>query len=86
MQTTVQIPVELYERAASIAATEGIPVTDVIARGLRVALGENRLGARGRIAFPLHHSTRPGVLGIEEIRAAAEAAARQEDDARVGIA
>ena len=82
MGTTVHIPDELYRQAESIAALEGISVGDLIARGLRLALAETHPTARERIAFPLHHSARPGVLSAQRVRAAEEAAAQQEDGAR----
>lgn len=83
MRTTVDIPDELYDQAKSKASREGVPVGDLIAQGLRLALGEARLsGGRQRIGFPLHHSTRPGVLSVEAVEAAEEAAAEQEDASR----
>ena len=84
MQTTVDIPDELYQQAESKAAREGIPVGHLIARALRRALDETRMGGRQRIAFPLHHSARPGTLNVAQVRAAEEAAAQQEDAARAG--
>jgi len=84
MRATVEIPDELYEEAESKAAQEGIPVGDLIAQGLRLALSETRRAGRQRIAFPLHHSARPGALSAETVRAAEEAAAAQEDAARAG--
>jgi len=84
MRTTVDIPDELYQQAESKAAREGVPVGDVIAQALRVALREAPLAGRRRIAFPLVHSARPGTLGVEQVRAAEEAAAQQEDTARAG--
>ena len=42
------------------------------------------LANRQRIAFPLHHSSQPGTLTVEEVRAAEDAAARQEDASRAG--
>jgi hypothetical protein len=84
MTTTVDIPDELYRRAESEAAREGIPVGDLIARALRTALRETPPGGRRRITFPLIHSARPGTLGVEDVQAAEEDAARQEDAARAG--
>jgi hypothetical protein len=84
MRTILDIPDELYQQAESKAAREGIPVGDVIAEALRLALGETRIGGRQRIAFPLLHSARPGALSVEEVRGAEEAAAQQEDTARAG--
>ena len=84
MRTTVDIPDELYRQAESKASQEGIPVGDLIAQGLRLALGETRTGGRQRIASPLHHSARPGALSVEDVRAAEEGAAQQEDVARGG--
>ncbi len=84
MRTTLDIPDELYQQAESKAAREGIPVGDLIAQALRLALGETHVGGRQRIAFPLHHSARPGTLSVEEVRGAEEAAAQQEDAARAG--
>ena len=84
MRTTVDIPDELYQQAESKAAREGIPVGHLIAQALRLALGQTPMGGRQRIAFPLHHSARRGTLSVEQVRAAEEAAARQEDAARAG--
>jgi hypothetical protein len=84
MRTTVDIPDELYHQAESKAAREGIPVGDLIAQVLRLALGETRMVGRRRIAFPLHHSARPGRLSVAEVRGAEEAAAQQEDAASAG--
>jgi len=84
MRTTVDIPDELYREVESKAAREGIPVGHLITRTLRMALGETSLAGRQRITFPLHHSTRPGALSVEEVRAAEEAVAQQEDASRAG--
>jgi len=82
MRTTVEIPDELYERAESKAAREGIPVGYLITEALRLALGTAHRAGRQRVAFPLHRSSRPGTLSLEQVRAAEDAAAQQEDAAR----
>ena len=82
MRTTVDIPDELYVQAESKAAREGIPVGDLIARVLRLALAEAPLSGHQRIAFPLLHSAQPGALSVAEARAAEDAASQQEDTAR----
>ncbi len=82
MRTTVEIPDDLYRQAESKAAREGIPVGDLIAQGLRLALGKSPLPKGRRISFPLHHSNHPGALSVETVRAAQQAAANQEDAAR----
>jgi hypothetical protein len=82
MRTTVDIPDELYQKVESKAAREGVPVGDLIAQGLRLALGETRATGRQRITFPLVHSARPGALTVEAVRAAQETAAEQEDTER----
>jgi hypothetical protein len=84
MQTTVDIPDELYCQIESKAAQEGVAVGDLIARTLREMLGETFLAGHQRITFPLIHSLRPGALSVEEVRAAEEAAAQQEDASRAG--
>jgi hypothetical protein len=84
MRTTLDIPDELYQQAESEAAREGVPVGHLIAQALRRALGEPPPAGRCRIAFPLLHSAQPGTLGVEQVRAAEEAAAQQEDAARAG--
>jgi hypothetical protein len=84
MRATIDIPDELYQKAKSRAAQEGIAVGDLIAEGLRLALSEARSVGRRRIAFPLLHSSQPGALSAEAVRAAEEAAAGQEDAARAG--
>jgi hypothetical protein len=84
MRTNVDIPDELFQQAESKAAREGIPVGHLIAEALRLALGETPLAGRQRIAFPLHHSARPGALSVGEVRAAEETVTQQEDAARAG--
>jgi hypothetical protein len=56
----------------------------LIAEGLRLALGETRLTSHQRLAFPLHHSARPGALSVEAVRSAEEVATQQEDAVRAG--
>lgn len=73
MRTTIEIPDELYHRAESKAAREGVPVGDVIAEPLRLALGQTPAAARQWIVFPLIHSAQPGTLGVEQVQAAEEA-------------
>jgi hypothetical protein len=70
MRTTVDIPDELYQQAESKAAREGIPMGRLIAQALRRALSEPAVIPRQRIAFPLHHSARPGTLNNEQVGAA----------------
>jgi hypothetical protein len=82
MRTTIDIPDELFQQAESRAAREGIPVGYLIAEALRLALGDAPSTGRRRIAFPLHHSARPGALSVGEVRAAEETAAQQEDAVR----
>ena len=84
MRTTVDIPDELYQQARLKAAREGVPVSDLIAQALRLALDQAPLAGRQRIAFPLHRSARRGALGVEQVRVAEEAVAQQEDAARAG--
>jgi len=84
MRTTVDIPDELYQRAELQAVREGIPVGDLIAQALRSALHERPPAGGQRIPFPLLHSSQPGTLGLEQVQAAEEAAAQQEDAARGG--
>lgn len=84
MQTIVDIPDELYQQADLMAAREGIALRELITQGLRLALGETRVAGHQRIAFPLVHSARPGTLGTEEVLAARDVAAEQEDSARAG--
>jgi hypothetical protein len=84
MRTTVDIPDELYQRMESKAAQDGVPVGDLIAEALRSALHETPIAGHGRITFPLLHSARPGTLSPDQVRAAEEAAAQQEDASRAG--
>ena len=67
MRTAVDIPDELYHQAESKASWEGVPVGDLIAQALRLALGQPPLAGRQRIAFPLHHSARPGTLSDTQV-------------------
>jgi hypothetical protein len=82
MQTVVNIPDDLYHQAELTAARQGVALPDLIAQGLRLALSEARPTGGQRITFPLLHSARSGALGTEEVRAAQEIAAEQEDAAR----
>jgi hypothetical protein len=84
MLTTVDIPDDLCQQAESEAAREGVPLGDLIAQALRRTLGERPRAGRQRITFPLIHSARRGTLGVEQVQAAEEAAAQQEDAARAG--
>jgi hypothetical protein len=84
MMTTVDIPDELYRQADLTAAREGIPLRDLIAQGLRLALSDARVASGQRVAFPLLHSVRPGSLGVEEVLNSEEVATEQEDAARAG--
>ncbi len=84
MRTTVDIPDELYQRAESRACQEGVPVSHVITQALRTALRETPPAGRHRIIFPLIHSAQPGTLGVEQVRAAEDAAAQEEDAGRAG--
>ena len=84
MQTTIDIPDELYAQAESKAAEQGVLLSHVIAQALRLALISTQSVGHQRHAFPLHHSSQPGTLGLEQVQAAADAAALQEDAARVG--
>jgi len=82
MRTTVKIPDELFQQAKARAAQEGLRLRDLIERGLRLALSERRQAKARRVAFPLLHSSRPGVLSSEAVSIAEETAAQQEDTAR----
>lgn len=84
MQTVVDIPDDLYRQADVVAAREGIPLRDLIAQGLRLALGETRPAGHQRVAFPLVHSACPGALSVEGVLAAEESLSKQEDAARAG--
>jgi len=51
MRTTVEIPDPLYRELKAKAALEGVPVKDVIVRGVRRELDPGT--ARRRVRFPL---------------------------------
>lgn len=81
MRTTIDLPDELLRQAKARAALEGVRLRDLIERGLRLALATaSAPGAPRRVAFPLHHSRRPGALTIEAVRHA-EAQAQLDEDA-----
>lgn len=84
MQTIVELPEDLYRRAESTASREGIPVDVLIAKALQVALGQSAPASGQRITFPLHHSSRPGTLTVEQIAAAEDGMNHDEDAARAG--
>jgi hypothetical protein len=84
MLTTIDIPDELFLQAEAKAAQKGVPVGDLIAQALHLALVETSAAGRHRIAFPLHHSARPGTLSFEEVRTAEETTTQQEDASHAG--
>jgi hypothetical protein len=54
MKTTVEIPDELFRRAKAKAALEGIPLREMIVRGLQLAMEQSKgTQAQGRTKFPL---------------------------------
>lgn len=54
MKTTVEIPDDLFRKAKAKAALEGIPLRDLIVRGLRSVMEQpNTEAEQGRTHFPL---------------------------------
>ena len=52
MKTTLELPDDLYRKVKSKAAIDGVRMTDVVIRGLRMALAESA-PRRNRVSFPL---------------------------------
>ncbi len=57
MKTTVEIPEVLFRQAKARAAMEGLPLRDLVVRGLRLALQTPPTQGGQRVKFPLIHSS-----------------------------
>jgi hypothetical protein len=82
MQTSIEIPDDLFRKAKARAALEGVQLRDLIERGLRLALADPASSAPRRAAFPLHRSRRPGALSARDVRRVEEQVQRDEDASR----
>lgn len=86
MKTTVEIPDELFREAKATAARNGAKLKDLIADGLRLALGRST-PERRLVRFPLVPSKRgTGPLTAAKVNEieAAEAGERDARHARPG--
>jgi hypothetical protein len=82
MRTTMEIPVDLFQKAKAQAALEGVQLRDLIERGLRLVLAEPATSVPRWVNFPLHRSRRPGALSARDVRRAAEQVQHDEDASR----
>ena len=82
MKTTVEIPDDLFREAKATAARNGSKLKDLVAEGLRLALGQVPT-ARRRLRFPLI-AGRPGAAPLTAARVDAVEAAEDRHHARPG--
>ncbi len=73
MKTTLEIPDELFRQAKVRAALEGIPLRDLVVRGLCLAMAAPSSPASHHVEFPIIR-TRPGSrpMTSEQVKAAQE--------------
>jgi hypothetical protein len=65
MRTTVDIPDPVYRKLRSCAASEGSSAKELILRGVKQVLKENRRKSRKKIKLPLIKSKQPGTLELD---------------------
>jgi hypothetical protein len=65
MRTTVDIPDPVYRKLRSRAASEGSSAKELILRGVKQVLKENRRKSRKKIKLPLIKSKQPGTLELD---------------------
>jgi len=71
MKTTVEIPDPLFREAKARAAMRGVPLKDLIIRGLQLALEDDDVAQPRRVTFPLVKSNGP-MIGEEDVARALE--------------
>lgn len=80
MKTTVEIPDDLFRRAKAKAALEGIPLREMIVRGLQLVMEQPKEDqVQGRTKFPLISGS-PGAKPVtdEQVAQALEQMAEEE--------
>src|SRR5580704_3547700 len=80
MRTTITIADDLFRQAKSRAALEGIPLRELVEKGLTLALAAPSLrAAPHRVAFPILRSRQPGSLSAVDVHRAEQQAQLDED-------
>lgn len=82
MKTTVEIPDDLFRQAKAQAAIQGVPLRDLVVRGLQLAMEEaTSVPLQRRTKFPLIRAV-PGAEPItdEQVAQALEQMAQAELD------
>lgn len=80
METTIELPDDLYARLKAEAANRGVGLRDLVEEALRRAVAAPSAdGGSHRVSFPLLRSQHPGVLSATEVREAEERYLTEED-------
>jgi len=66
MQTTVNLPDALFERSATVAASRGTTVEQLIVQAIakEVGVGSSGFNGDGEVELPVLASKRPGTLDL----------------------
>jgi len=64
MRTTLDIPDETYRQLKIKAANEGIPVRQIVLRGIQNELEPSKTQRIQKLKLPLIRSARPGTLHL----------------------
>lgn len=64
MRTTLDIPDETYRQLKIKAANEGVPVRQIVLRGIQNELEPSKLQRVRKLKLPLIRSSRPGTLHL----------------------
>jgi hypothetical protein len=64
MRTTLDIPDETYRELKIKAANEGVPVRQIVLRGIRNELEPSKPQPIRKLKLPLIRSSRPGTLNL----------------------
>jgi hypothetical protein len=66
MQTTIQLPDEVYREGERIARSKGFTLEQLIVKTLEREFSNEDAGSltRNRVTLPLIHSSQPGILDL----------------------
>jgi len=68
MRTTVNLPDTLFERSATVAASRGTTVEQLIVQAIAKEVGvcDSRSSGTGEVELPVLSSKRPGTLDLSD--------------------
>lgn len=78
MKTTVEIPDDLFRKAKSHAALQGIHLKDLVVRGLELALESPGPGRPFRQTFPIISGSAEQLVTSQDVSRALDLADREE--------